>query len=46
MPVAGSGRAYNNAVFQPFLFDQSLKNPLGKRGTANISETYKTDFNG
>jgi hypothetical protein len=45
MPVADSGGAYNNAVLQSFLFDEGFKNSLGKRGTANISETYKTDFN-
>jgi hypothetical protein len=46
MPVASPGGAYNNTILQPFLFDQGLKNTLGKWGTANISKTYKTDFNG
>jgi hypothetical protein len=46
MPVTGPGGAYNNAVLQSFLFNEGFKNTLGKWGTANISETYKTDFNG
>jgi hypothetical protein len=30
---------------QSLFLDKGLKNTLSKRGTANISKTYKADFN-
>jgi hypothetical protein len=45
MPAANSGGAYNDTILQSLFLDKGLKNTLSKRGTANISKTYKADFN-